>query len=59
MRLHEFTGGRCHVKMGSDFQVTSWQECDLMERPIADKKTGPREFPILPYELKTFKLKLK
>ncbi|MBC1500526.1 alpha-mannosidase [Listeria weihenstephanensis] len=59
VRLHEFTGGRCHVKMVSDFQVASWQECDLMERPIGEKMTDSWEFPILPYELKTFKLKLK
>ncbi|MBC1604213.1 alpha-mannosidase [Paenilisteria rocourtiae] len=59
VRLHEFTGGRCHVVLTSDFQIESWQECDLMERPIAEKETGRWSFSVTPYEVKTFKIQLK
>ncbi|WP_430535743.1 alpha-mannosidase [Listeria rocourtiae] len=59
VRLHEFTGGRCNVVLTSDFQIESWQECDLMERPIAEKETGKWSFSVTPYEVKTFKVQLK
>ncbi|MBA3927148.1 alpha-mannosidase [Listeria rustica] len=59
VRLHEFTGGRCHVTMTSDFEVESWQECDLMERPIGEQETGKWAFQVTPYEVKTFKIRLK
>lgn len=59
VRLHEYTGGRGKVIMTSDFQIKSWQECDLMERPIGEEETGEWTFSVTPYEVKTFKIKLK
>lgn len=55
LRVHEYTGKRGLVKMGSDLSILSWQECDLMERPI-DKfiENEPIQFDINPYEIKTF-----
>ncbi|EUJ31918.1 alpha-mannosidase [Listeria cornellensis] len=59
VRLHEYTGGRCQVVLFSDFEIASWQECDLMENPIGAAKSDAWEFLIGPYEVKTFKVKLK
>ncbi|MBC1935585.1 alpha-mannosidase [Listeria grandensis] len=58
VRLHEYTGGRCNVHLSSDFQIESWQECDLMERPIDEIRSGDFAFTITPYEIKTFKVKV-
>ncbi|GGH78315.1 alpha-mannosidase [Pullulanibacillus pueri] len=55
LRLHEFTGKRGTVEVKSDLQVKSWQETDLMERPIeASASEGDFSFSIKPYEIKTF-----
>ncbi|MDA8193387.1 MAG: alpha-mannosidase [Thermaerobacter sp.] len=54
LRLHEFAGGRETVTVTSDFTVVSWQECDLMERPIRDTENGAFSFLLHPYEIKTF-----
>ncbi len=55
VRVHEFTGSRSTVKMSSDLTITSWQECDLMERPIGETtEQGSIQFEIEPYEIKTF-----
>ncbi|MBC1458128.1 alpha-mannosidase [Listeria newyorkensis] len=59
VRLHEYTGGRAQMTLASDFEMVSWQECDLMERPIQIEQSGVWEFLIGPYEVKTFKIKLK
>jgi len=54
LRLHEYAGGRETVKIGSDLVIRAWQECDLLERPCGEVETGPFEFLIHPYEVKTF-----
>lgn len=59
VRLHEYTGGRCHVTLTSDFRILSWQECDLMERPIGEERHDAWNFSVNPYEVKTFKIRLK
>lgn len=54
VRLHEFTGARGRVRLLSDFAISSWQECDLMERPIGAPVSGePIELDVSPYEIKT------
>lgn len=59
LRLHEFTGRRGPVHIQSDFSILSWQECDLMERPVEDEsKQKDLQFNINPYEIKTFLIKL-
>ncbi|QSF47396.1 alpha-mannosidase [Paenibacillus tianjinensis] len=60
VRLHEYTGSRSTVLLGSDYTVHSWQACDLMERPLEEAVVGwemTREFK--PYEISTFLVKLK
>ncbi|MBC1356896.1 alpha-mannosidase [Listeria booriae] len=59
IRLHEFTGGRGDIAITSDFELVSWQECDLMERPVGEVKTGDFVFSVTPYEVKTFKVMMK
>lgn len=55
VRLHEYTGTRCAVQLGSDYTARSWQLCDLMERPL---DTGAVDGPVIllgfkPYEIHT------
>ncbi|WP_077625258.1 alpha-mannosidase [Sediminibacillus massiliensis] len=55
IRVHEFSGARGKVEITSDFEIVSWQECDLMERRPADERKGDAfHFDIKPYEIKTF-----
>ncbi len=56
LRLHDFSGGRQTVLVSTDFEITSWQESDLMERPISELCHEPMEFTLCPYEIKTFLL---
>ncbi|ASA23243.1 alpha-mannosidase [Paenibacillus donghaensis] len=59
VRLHEYTGARCSAVLGSDYSIVSWQECDLLERPLArEAVSGPAitlEFG--PYEIHTLLVK--
>jgi alpha-mannosidase len=55
VRVHEYGGGRHSVSMSSDVEIRTWTECDLMERPLADRaSSGPLAFELRPYEIKTF-----
>ncbi|WP_163536230.1 alpha-mannosidase [Gracilibacillus sp. YIM 98692] len=55
VRLHEFHGQRGEITLHSDLKITSWQECDLMERPIGQKHAlNEITCHIQPYEIKTF-----
>jgi len=57
VRLHEFAGGRFATRLVSDYPLASWQECDLMERPVEEARSGSAvDVPLRPYEIKTFKL---
>jgi alpha-mannosidase len=59
VRLHEFTGSRHSVSLTSDYVVKTWQECDLMERPLGEVIQGDTvELFIKPYEIRTFKITL-
>lgn len=54
VRLHEFAGGRGACTLTSDFEITSWQECDLLERPTGElRQTSTVELDVVPYEIKT------
>lgn len=60
LRVHEFSGSRGPVIISSDFNILSWQECSLMEKPINDKVTDDKlEFEIKPYEIKTFLIEME
>ncbi|WP_168123342.1 alpha-mannosidase [Paenibacillus sp. HB172176] len=60
VRLHDYMGVRGRVALSSDFRLMSWQECDLMERPIGKREEDAQElaFELAPYEIKTFLLEL-
>lgn len=59
LRVHEFGGVRTQVELGSDYQIRSLQECDLMERPIGDAVSINPVFDLKPYEIKTFLVQLE
>ncbi|MEK8127007.1 alpha-mannosidase [Paenibacillus filicis] len=60
VRLHEYTGARGKVRLTSDFRLLSWQETDLLERPVSEEQQGAEvSFDIKPYEIKTFLLDLQ
>lgn len=57
IRLHNFTGGRQTVSLSPKFNYQTWQETNLMEKPISKKikdNTQPISFDLKPYEVKTF-----
>jgi alpha-mannosidase len=39
--------------------VKSWQETDLMERPVGESSSDAIELTVTPYEIKTVRLQLK
>ncbi|MDQ0200265.1 alpha-mannosidase [Neobacillus ginsengisoli] len=60
IRLHEFAGERGTVEITSDFNIKSWQESDLLERCISEKRENEEfSFHIKPYEIKTFIVKIE
>ena len=57
VRMHEFTGGRQQVTLHSDYPLSRWVECDLMEQPEhVHAGSEPVSLSFLPYEIKTLKL---
>ena len=55
VRLHEFHGASGKVSLTSDYEIESWQHCDLMERPEGERRFGcPLEIEVSPYEILTF-----
>lgn len=55
LRIHEFTGSSQSVTVNSDLTISSWQECNLMEKPVGERnEQAPFTFNIQPYEIKTF-----
>ncbi|MFZ7946924.1 MULTISPECIES: alpha-mannosidase [Bacillaceae] len=56
IRLHEFEGRRGKVAINIAENITSWVETNLMEEPMGVASTGPIEFDIKPYEIKTFRI---
>ncbi|MDF2963122.1 MAG: alpha-mannosidase [Paenibacillus sp.] len=54
LRFHEFTGQRGWVELTSDYKIRSWQESDLMERPIGERSSDALiRLAVKPYEIKT------
>ncbi|OXS79123.1 alpha-mannosidase [Domibacillus enclensis] len=55
LRVHEFSGSSQKATINSDLSITAWQECNLLEKPVADRVEGnPLSFELQPYEIKTF-----
>lgn len=60
LRVHEYGGAHDKATITSDYRLVSWQECDLMERPLGERQQGSSiDFSIKPYEIKTFLVELK
>ncbi|WP_150274439.1 alpha-mannosidase [Paenibacillus tepidiphilus] len=58
VRLHDYFGGRRKVTLSSGYNVTSWQVCDLLERPLADPVQGNEiELEFKPFEIHTVLVK--
>ncbi|SFM19411.1 alpha-mannosidase [Paenibacillus sp. 1_12] len=54
LRFHEFGGQRGMIELNSDYTIRSWQECDLMERPISEPSNASViRLAVKPYEIKT------
>lgn len=58
IRLHEFTGSRSIVSLGSHYDIHSWQACDMMERPLEEARLSKEiRYEFKPYEICTFLVK--
>lgn len=54
IRFHEYTGSHNTLQLKTIFPISSWYECDLLERKIEERKTTEViELAIKPYEIKT------
>jgi alpha-mannosidase len=60
VRLHELAGKRGPVRLAGDWGVLSYQECDLLERPLGEPVEGPELLlSVKPYEIRTFLVRLR
>ncbi|OBZ09490.1 alpha-mannosidase [Bacillus sp. FJAT-26390] len=60
IRLHDYSGSRSEMTIESDLDIVSWQECNLMEKPIGELNLGPAiATAFTPYEIKTFAVVFK
>ncbi len=60
IRLHESIGGSGKAEITSPFTITSWQEVDMKEIPIADEHFDKIiQLSFRPYEIKTLKIKIE
>ncbi|NGZ78020.1 alpha-mannosidase [Saccharibacillus alkalitolerans] len=60
VRVHDFSGSRQRLLLESDLHISSWQECDLMERPEGERGEGSAiSFTLEPYEIRTFAVELR
>ncbi|WP_277408050.1 glycoside hydrolase family 38 C-terminal domain-containing protein [Lacrimispora xylanisolvens] len=53
LRFHEFAGARVSAVLTSALNISSWCQCDLMERATEEFKSGPVRLDFTPYEIKT------
>lgn len=54
VRFHEYTGSRQKVTVNTGFAYDSWCECNLMEKPLEERKaSGKVQVELTPYEIKT------
>ena len=59
LRFHEYSGSKQQVKISSDYNIISWQETDLMEKPLEDLKNESEiNLELSPYEIKTIMIKM-
>ena len=56
MRVHDHTGSKRNITLVPQFDYTSWQETNLMEKPcdtIVENVNGEIKLELSPYEVKT------
>lgn len=59
LRFHEYAGQRGTVELTSSYPIRSWQESDLMERPVAELSDEQViRLQVKPYEIKTLLIDL-
>ena len=55
LRVHECFGGKTHVKVGSEYGITRYATCNLLEDRETEPVSGSAiEFDLKPFEIKTF-----
>ena len=60
VRFHEYTGSRQKVRVIPGFAYDSWCECNLMEKPLEERRAaGEIRTELTPYEIKTLLFDLK
>lgn len=61
VRMYEFCNKRSTIKVNTHLAIEEVKECNLMERELCtiDSNENSFEFNIKPFEIRTFKLKLK
>ncbi|GGO03737.1 alpha-mannosidase [Saccharibacillus kuerlensis] len=57
VRVHECQGRSGETELSSFAGKASWQETDLMERPIGDLHSDKWSFTLKPYEIRTFRVR--
>lgn len=59
LRFHEYAGARGRVAVKTGFPFSAFAECDLMERPLEDLRSGDEmSIEIRPYEIKTLLIQI-
>ncbi|GGJ30653.1 alpha-mannosidase [Paenibacillus hunanensis] len=59
VRVHDFSGSRQRLTLTSELGITSYRECNLMEKPEGEDTAGDTiAFVLEPYEIKTFEIAL-
>ncbi|WAH36728.1 glycosyl hydrolase-related protein [Alicyclobacillus dauci] len=49
LRVHEFAGHRGSLRISSDFQIRSWQACNLLKKPISERYEAESAAPTRPW----------
>lgn len=59
IRIHDHLGSRRKIRINPLFSHEEWMETNLMEKPIEEGKSKdlPIEFTLLPFEIKTIRVK--
>ncbi|WP_172193930.1 alpha-mannosidase [Saccharibacillus qingshengii] len=57
VRVHECEGRSGETELFFALGTASWQETDLLERPIGEERTDAWSFAVKPYEIRTFRVR--
>ena len=59
VRLHEYEGKRAQFTLFSGFDISTWEETDLLEKKIEDGDSNEISVSIKGYEIKTYAITIK